>query len=275
MKPAQRDWVPTVPATPIATTPKPPNGRNGANSFQGSNVLMSPVPIIAPPEDHMPKFPLNAETLAKMRLMRYLEREASGREIDGLPAGLCQRPPPWMVKANIAEGVSLGHESTWDDNVVGEWEIVLGVGRKRREAAINWLLDVRSTVHFICCFLMPERNRYCLSKPQAVHRALKVCPRMPLRTGVVLLAATIPRPPHLHSTQRILLMLLLVARGQYTICKISSKTLLKHDFMRLGCFSDISTSLWLQFPKVALKIALYKCRGRFREQILWIKRDWA
>ncbi len=241
---------------------------------------MSPVPIIAPPEDHMPKFPLSAETLAKMRLMRYLEREASGREIDGLPAGLCQRPPPWMVKANIAEGISLGHENTWDDNVVAEWEIVLGVGRKKREAAINWLLDVRSTVPFICCFLMPEHNRYCLSKPQDVHRALKICPRMPLRTevialGVILLAAIIPRAPHLHNTQRIVPVLLLVACGQYTISKISLKTPLKHDFMRFGCFSATFTSLWPQFPRVTLKIVPFKCRGRSRERVLWTRRDWA
>lgn len=238
---------------------------------------MPPVPIIAPPEGHIPKFPSNAETLAKMRLIKYLEREASGRETDGLPAGVYQRPPPWMVKANIDGGLPLVNfiheENTWTNNVVVEWEIVLGVGRKRREAAINWLLDVRSIVLFISCFLMFELNRCCLSELQVVHPALKVCPRMLPPMAVVPLGAITPRAPHLRSTQRVLLMFLVI-HGQYTISKINLKIHLKRDSMRLGCFSVTSTSLCPQFPKIPLKIAIPERRGRSQEQTLLTKKDW-
>ncbi|KAF8968464.1 hypothetical protein BDZ97DRAFT_351854 [Flammula alnicola] len=104
---------------------------------------MSPVPIIAPPKDHAPKLPLSTETLAKVRLSRYLEREARGREMDGLPTGICKRPPAWMVRETIEDGWSyVDDEDTWEDDTMIEWEVILGIGRKRREAVVSWLLDV-------------------------------------------------------------------------------------------------------------------------------------
>lgn len=128
--------------TPVATT-SAPNSRDPVKVSESAQVLTNNVPIIAPPEGYVGKFPQSAETLAKMRLKRYLEREASGRQTDGLPPGICLRPPLWMVKAAIDEGIPLVHdENMWVDDVVVEWEVVLGVGRKRRQAAIKWLLDV-------------------------------------------------------------------------------------------------------------------------------------
>lgn len=139
--PAANGWVPTVPATPVAVTPKQ-RGSTFSKTSEYSNVLMDPVPIIAPPEGHVAKLPLSPDTLAKIRLTRYLEREASGR--DGILLGLSQRSPQWTGRGSTPyDWPLLPDKSTLDGNATSEWEKTLGIGRKRREAALNWLLDVR------------------------------------------------------------------------------------------------------------------------------------
>jgi hypothetical protein len=147
--PAANDWVPTVPATPVPATPKQ-KGKPFSNTSEFSNVLMDPVPIIAPPEDHVAKLPLSPETLAKIRLTRYLEREASGR--DGILLGLCQRSPQWTGRCSTSyDWPLLPDKSTFEGHAISEWEKSLGIGRKRRETAINWLLDVRfQSLLFFC-----------------------------------------------------------------------------------------------------------------------------
>ena len=95
----QGGCVPTVPATPV---PAPPKARGKAAA--SARPLMDPVPIIAPPHDYVPRLPLSAETLAKIRLGKFLEREGRGREKDGLPVSGWERPfVSWVVDSDEDE----------------------------------------------------------------------------------------------------------------------------------------------------------------------------
>ena len=104
--------------------------------------MRGPVPIIAPPIDYVPKLPPTPETLAKIRLRRYLEREVEGRELDGLPIDIAHNLPSSRMR-NFVDEDEFHHisESEFDD-LATEWEAILGLGKKRRESVVNWLLDV-------------------------------------------------------------------------------------------------------------------------------------
>ena len=135
--PTQVDCVPTVPATPVLSPRKAT--REEATS---AGPLRSPVPIIAPPLDHVPKLPLSAETLAKIRLGKFLEREGRGREKDRLVGGW-QRPLSWMVKSGNEDEDNDEEEFGVREEELIEWEVTLGIGQRAREEVIDWILDVR------------------------------------------------------------------------------------------------------------------------------------
>ena len=105
-----------------------------------------PVPIIAPPHDYVPRLPLSAETLAKIRLGKFLEREGKGREKDGLPVSGWECPSAsWAVDSSSED------EEQFEESI--EWEVALGIGQLAREEVIDWILDVRKLYPPIpsCC----------------------------------------------------------------------------------------------------------------------------
>lgn len=137
--PTQEGCVPTVPATPVIAPRK--SRRKAAAS---PRPLRGPVPIIAPPLDYVPKLPLSAETLAKIRLGKFLEREGRGRERDGLPVGKRERPMSGVVDSDDKyEGNS---KEFGDREESIEWEVALGIGQRAREEVVDWILDVRLSV---------------------------------------------------------------------------------------------------------------------------------
>lgn len=78
-------------------------------------------------------------------MRRYLEREAEGRQLDGLD--IAHNLPSSRVR-NFVDEDEFHHisESESDDSAT-EWEAILGLGKKRRESVVNWLLDV-PILHF-------------------------------------------------------------------------------------------------------------------------------
>ena len=62
---------------------------------------------------------------------RFLQREAEQRKIDGLSAGISYHPPGWLFD-----------DYSSAESVDSEWEIALGIDKRRRLDAINWILDV-------------------------------------------------------------------------------------------------------------------------------------
>jgi hypothetical protein len=136
----QGGFVPTVPATPV---PAPPKARKKAGA--SARPLMDPVPIIAPPHDYVPRLPLSAETLAKIRLGKFLEREGRGREKDGLPVSGWDCPFVSCLVDSDEED-----DNNEDRENLIEWEAALGIGQRAREEVIDWILDVRLFSWPIC-----------------------------------------------------------------------------------------------------------------------------
>ncbi|KAF8874399.1 hypothetical protein CPB84DRAFT_579837 [Gymnopilus junonius] len=131
--------VPTVPASPAPQLGGP---RHGHRKNSSHKVLLSPVPIIAPPLNHAAKLPLSIESLAKRRLISFLWREAGTRDWDGLPSGICQGPPNERLSAMVGDTTCDDEEDDYEQQVKFEWEAVLGLEAKTREAVIAWLLKV-------------------------------------------------------------------------------------------------------------------------------------
>ena len=111
---------------------------------------MDPVPIIAPPHDYVPRLPLSAATLAKIRLGKFLEREGRGREKDGLPVGGRECSSVYLMAVSDDED---GEYSKEDREDLIEWEAALGIGQRAREEVIDWILDVRFFSLPICSIL--------------------------------------------------------------------------------------------------------------------------
>ena len=132
----QGGCVPTVPATPV---PAPPKARRNLKAAASARPLIDPVPIIAPPHDHVPRLPLSSETLAKIRLGKFLEREGRGREKDGLPVSGWERS--FVSWADSDEEDVEDIKENREDLI--EWEVALGIGQHTREEVIDWILDVR------------------------------------------------------------------------------------------------------------------------------------
>jgi len=96
-----------------------------------------PVPVIAPPENLVVGLPVSAESLAIMRVRKFLERELDQRAVEGLSPDLFYAGANAMIlKVDVDP---LGAHRT---KKCSFWEISLGIGRERRLKAINWLLSV-------------------------------------------------------------------------------------------------------------------------------------
>jgi hypothetical protein len=94
------------------------------------------MPIIAPPPSHCPRFPVSADTEAKIRLGKFLQREASERMRDGfLP-----QPPSFPV---ITTGANSSQYTLSASLAPSQWEDALGLGQSLRECAIAWITTVR------------------------------------------------------------------------------------------------------------------------------------
>ncbi|KAJ3507532.1 hypothetical protein NLJ89_g6247 [Agrocybe chaxingu] len=130
--------VPTVPTTPVVEKTKRSPEQHAAPSHQ---VLLLPVPIIAPPEDHVASLPLSPETLAKVRLRKFLEKEEAQRRGEDLPCGESAHPPGWMLE-DLIDLELCEAEVDGRDEVSYEWERVLGLGQGMREEVIAWILEV-------------------------------------------------------------------------------------------------------------------------------------
>ncbi|KAF8797634.1 hypothetical protein BYT27DRAFT_7237189 [Phlegmacium glaucopus] len=135
--PTQAGCVPTVPATPVLAPRK-----SRRKAVASPRPLRHPVPIIAPPLDYVPKLPLSAETLAKIRLGKFLEREGRGREKDGLPVSGWERPPSGVVGSDDDGSDDDEEEFGAREDEMIEWELALGIGQRAREEVIDWILDV-------------------------------------------------------------------------------------------------------------------------------------
>ncbi|KAF8234802.1 hypothetical protein L208DRAFT_1393466 [Tricholoma matsutake] len=156
--------MPTVPSTPQASTHAHRRAQHHQRRALGRRALepqISPVPIIAPPVDHTPRFPLSVEANVKVRLERLLEREKKAREADGLEDGGVNISVRHSVKGE--EGCSsddCGDGDTNDDDdephsADDYWEAVLGIGESLRRDVI-WILEVGvffppSGHYLICC----------------------------------------------------------------------------------------------------------------------------
>ncbi|PPQ72273.1 hypothetical protein CVT26_006494 [Gymnopilus dilepis] len=134
------ELVPTAPASPVSQ--KPGDGSRKAK------VLSSPVPIIAPPLNHTAKLPLSQESLAKQRLNGLLKKEADLRDEDDLPTGICQGPPTERLEAMVGDLTWEDDEDDWEEQIKFEWEAVMGLEAKTREAVVEWLLTVLPELHF-------------------------------------------------------------------------------------------------------------------------------
>ncbi|CAA7264492.1 unnamed protein product [Cyclocybe aegerita] len=130
--------VPTVPATPVVEKTAQSPERHASSTH---NALLPPVPIIAPPEGHVASLPLSPETLAKVRLRKFLEKEEAQRRREDLPCGESAHPPEWMLE-DLIDLELCEDEADGRDEISLEWERVLGVGQGMREEVIAWIIEV-------------------------------------------------------------------------------------------------------------------------------------
>ncbi|KAF8884692.1 hypothetical protein BD779DRAFT_770278 [Infundibulicybe gibba] len=128
------NMIPTEPATPT-------------NYIHPCRPLQPPVPIIAPPDQHVSTFPLNPEAAAKLRLQRLVEREAAGRERDGLyikpqAPRLAMESGDWEEVLTIHElpEEAIGHNA--DNFDQDKWDDILGIGGALRSRVVEWILKV-------------------------------------------------------------------------------------------------------------------------------------
>lgn len=156
--------VPTVPATPQVGS-----ASASREDHCSPERLPQGVPIIAPPSNHVARFSLSAETIAKIRLGKYLAREGMGRVRDGLPMGICQGDgtDDCCISAlpreqdNSDSDKESGDEGEREKQRTGraqcrnrakrfsmasrrEWEMTLDLGEDFRKEVISWILEVGS-----------------------------------------------------------------------------------------------------------------------------------
>lgn len=128
--------MPTQPATPE------PNKRNRLT-------IPFPVPVIAPPHDHVPRLPLSDDATAKVRLLRLLEREEKTRARDHLDS---QRSYARRMDLEAKHGKE-------------HWEDLLGIGEDLRSEIIAWLLEVSASLLFhplVADSRLPRRSRFTI-----------------------------------------------------------------------------------------------------------------
>lgn len=162
--------VPTVPATPQVDSATAFRRKREGYCFPER--LPQGVPIIAPPSNHVARFPLSAETIAKIRLGKYLAREGMGRVRDGLPTGICQDDgmDDCLISAlpheqdNSDSDEENGNEGEREKERIGhaqcrnrakecnmasrrEWEMMLDLGEDFRKEVLIWILEVLPDLH--------------------------------------------------------------------------------------------------------------------------------
>jgi hypothetical protein len=100
-------------------------------------VLPHPVPIIAPPENHVVGSPVSAEGLAVLRVKKFLERELDQRAVEG-------RTADFFHAGTNAINMTIDADSPGAHRTIrcSFWEDALGIGKQRRLKVINWLLNV-------------------------------------------------------------------------------------------------------------------------------------
>ena len=116
-----------VPATPVPATHKS-RGKATASTRPLTDLIPSP-------QDYVPRLPPSSETLAKMRLGKFLWREERGREKDGLPVS------GYFVCRADSDSEDEGDRKEDQEDLI-EWEVALGIGQHAGEEAIDWILDV-------------------------------------------------------------------------------------------------------------------------------------
>jgi len=99
--------------------------------------LPYPVPIVAPPENHVVGPPISAESLAVIRIRKFLERELDQRAAEGLSPDLL-----YAGTNSMSSLVDVGPLGAHRRKTCSIWEGVLGIGKERRLKAIHWLLSV-------------------------------------------------------------------------------------------------------------------------------------
>jgi len=144
--------VPTLPATPH--TPARARRAHDHRQPRGLGRVLephySPVPIIAPPLDHVSRLPLSGEANAKIRLERLLERERRAREVDGLgdrSVGVRHsmgNEEHYVSEVCADEGTDNDDEDDGDGapHSHEDWELFLGVGESLRREVIQWIMEV-------------------------------------------------------------------------------------------------------------------------------------
>lgn len=85
--------------------------------------------------------PLTAETEAKIRLGKFLEREGRERIRDGL-----LEEPPFL--SSQGSTLSVGPDEFTLSLTPSEWERILNLGQDFREEIIEWITGVRSLLDF-------------------------------------------------------------------------------------------------------------------------------
>ncbi|KAL0948509.1 hypothetical protein HGRIS_011070 [Hohenbuehelia grisea] len=128
--PPTKNGIPTVPNSPESQFVPP--GRKPTRTPRLVQGFRSPVPIIAPPEDHFAQLPLSDEAQAKLRLKRFVERESRSRTREDLNRDAA-------IVVGLVD-VDLPGDSNVRRRV--DWEQVLGIGAELRSRAIDWILHV-------------------------------------------------------------------------------------------------------------------------------------
>jgi len=85
--------------------------------------------------------PLTAETEAKIRLGKFLEREGRERIRDGL-----LEEPPFL--SSQGSTLSVDPDEFTLSLTPSEWERILNLGQDFREEIIEWITGVRSLLDF-------------------------------------------------------------------------------------------------------------------------------
>ena len=146
-----QELVPTEPATPVS----------GSSPCSERSFLAYGVAIIAPPPDHVASLPISTETMAKIRLQRFLERESSSRQYDGLGVPDVRRQEADLIATRQRDRNQ--HPETTQKDL---WEDLLTIGQVLREDVVDWLLNVGDQVrHGILNAHM--LRRYCLTNGEA------------------------------------------------------------------------------------------------------------
>ena len=157
--------------------------------------------------------------------------------MDGLPIDIAHNLPSSRARKFVDEG-EFHHisESEFDDPVT-EWEAILGLGKKRRESVVNWLLDVPFSHFSRLSFLtFPSRQVLSVSPVSSDSNVTSPIPSVSSSSSVSCLACRVQsravRPQQLKAVS---------LRQSASITSLTNSRIhQRHGFMRFGCSSDSS-----------------------------------